>query len=381
MNKVFKYRIYSNQANLAKLSEWIEACRQLYNLALEQRIYAWRILRRPTTFYRQSKELTELKAEFPQLKQIDSGVLENVLKRLDRSYQAFFRRIKTGEKPGFPRFKGQDRYDSITFRNWGWRLAGRYLTILKVGKFKIKLSRPIEGTIKEITIKRSASNKWFIHFVCSDVPAKQLPEVNRVIGIDMGCESFLTDSNGDKIDNPRFFKRSQDKLANQQRYLARKIRGSNRRHKQKTLVAKTHEKVFNQRQDFHYKVANRLLNENGTICIEKLQSWNTYRALNKSMRDVAWFQFFAILKAKAEEAGREIIEVPAKNTSQKCSGCGQIVPKDLAVRIHQCSCGLTLDRDHNAALNILRAGQALRCFVPTTENVRKHNVNGKGFIF
>jgi putative transposase len=233
-----------------------------------------------------------------------------------------------------------------------------------MGRFKIKLSRPIEGEIKEVSLIRQPENKWFIAFVCGDIQPKLLPKTKKVIGIDVGCESFLTDSNGCKIENPRFFKHSQDKLKKQQQFLAHKKRGSNRRKIAKHLIAKTHEKIFNQRKDFHYKVASELLKNNDVICIEKLKSWNTHRNLNKSMRDVAWFKFFGILKAKAEEAGRKIIEVPAKNTSKICSSCGQIVQKDLSVRVHSCNCGLVIDRDFNSALNILRLGQSLRLVSP-----------------
>ena len=371
MNKVFKYRIYANQAILATANEWLESCRNLYNLCLEQRIYAWRILRKHISWYTQSKQLTELKKEYPQLDVITRDTLENVLKRLDRAYQSFFRRIKSGEKPGFPRFKGFDRYNSFTFRKYGWKINGKYLSITKIGKFKMKLSRPIEGEIKEVFLVKQPGNKWFVCFVCGDIQPNPLPKTKKIIGIDVGCESFLTDSNGGKIENPRFLKHSQDKLKKQQQFLAHKKRGSNRRKIAKHLIAKTHEKIFNQRKDFHYKVASELLKNNDVICIEKLKSWNTHRTLNKSMRDVAWFQFFGILKAKAEEAGRKIIEVPAKNTSQMCSSCGQIVQKDLSVRVHSCACGLVIDRDFNSAINILRLGQSLRLVSPLKREYAK----------
>jgi putative transposase len=192
------------------------------------------------------------------------------------------------------------------------------------------------------------------------VPIKPLPKTDKAIGIDMGVESFLTDSNNRKIDNPCFFKKSGDILKTRQQRLSRKVKSSHHRNKARVLVAKIHEKIFNQRRDFHFKTANQLLKENDTIYIEKLNSWNAFRNLNRSMRDVAWFNFFSILKAKAEEAGRQIVEVPAKNTSQICSSCGAIVSKGLETRIHNCSCGLNIDRDFNSALNILRLGQSLQ---------------------
>jgi len=364
MNKNFKYRIYSNQAATQKLESWLSFCRHLYNLALEQRIIAYKIHRKSISKFEQMRQVTQLRQVFPEYNDINASVLSNIIKRLDRAYEAFFRRIRAGEKAGFPRFKSIDRYDSITFRTNGWKVKGKYLDITKVGRFKIKLSRPIEGKIKEVTLKRSAGNKWFVLFSCEDVSANPLPKTNQEIGIDMGCESFLTDSNNHKVENPRFFNKSQDILKKHQQALARKVRGSNRRKKQKIVLAKTYEKISNQRRDFHYKTANELLKKYDVIYIEKLKSWNSFRALNKSMRDVSWFRFFKILACKAEGAGKTIIEVPAKNTSQMCSACGKIVPKELKDRIHSCSCGLVIGRDYNAALNIYRLGQSLRTASP-----------------
>lgn len=360
MNKTFSYRIYANNATISKMEKWLFLCRSLYNLTLEQRIFAYKRLRKYISPFEQMRQVTQLRHEYPEYREVNASVLHNVIKRLDRAYSAFFRRIKNGEKAGFPRFKSKDRYNSVTFRKagGGYKIVKKYLHITKIGIFKIKLSRPIEGDIKEITITQKG-NKWFASFHCGEVIPKPMPKSKNIIGIDMGCESFLTDSNGCKVANPRFFKHSEELLAKKQRVLSRRKLFSNRRRKAKQEVANLHEKIFNQRKDFHYKVAKELLKNNKTIYIEKMNSWNTHRTLNRSMRDVAWFRFFSILKTKAEEAGREIVEVPAKNTSQLCSACGQIVKKDLSVRVHNCSCGLTLDRDINAARNILRLGKPL----------------------
>jgi putative transposase len=180
-----------------------------------------------------------------------------------------------------------------------------------------------------------------------------------VVGIDVGLESFLTTSDGMKIGNPRFFKKSQDILAMRQQRLSKRVKGSHRRDKARVLVAKAHEKISNQRRDFHFKVANQLVRYYDTLCIEQMDSWNSTTPLNRSMRDAAWFGFFDVLRWKAEEAARTVIGVPARDTTQLCSQCGARVPKDLSVRIHACpSCGLTIDRDINAALNILWLGQS-----------------------
>ncbi len=334
-------------------------CRHLYNAALEQRITAYRHNHHTVSFFEQKRELPE-KASFPEYKEVGSQVLQDVLERLDKAYQGFFRRVTNGNgKAGFPRFKGRNRYNSFILKQAGWKLDGKYLTIRNIGTFKLRLSRSIEGKIKTVTIRRGSTGKWFVCFSCEDVFLKPLPPTDRATGIDVGLEFFLTTSDGMKIGNPRFFKGSQDILATRQQRLSRKLKGSHRREKARILVAKAHEKITNQRRDFHFKVANQLVGFYDTICIEQMDSWNSTTALNRSMRDAAWFGFFEVLRWKAEEAARTVIEVPVKDTSQICSRCGIRVPKDLSVRIHSCpSCGLTIDRDTNAALNILRLGQS-----------------------
>ncbi|MCL6087855.1 MAG: transposase [Actinobacteria bacterium] len=362
MKKSFKYRIYANTETIQKAEKWLDLLRQLYNNCLSERIMAYRENKESVSVYTQMRKLPHIKKEFPEYRQISSQTLQDVLQRLDRAYQNFFLRVKNGsKKAGFPRFKGHHRYDSFTLKQAGYKLNGKYLLLKNIGKFKIKLSRPAEGTIKTITVSRTSCSKWFVCFSCDRVPLKLLLKTNKEIGIDMGCKSFLTDSSGNKVKNPRFFKKSQRLLIKRAQKLSHKKKSSNRRNKARILVAKAYERIFNQRKDFHFKVANRLLKENDIVYIEKLKYFKTFRNLNRSMRDAAWFDFFNILKAKAEEAGRKVIEAPARSTSQICSSCGTVVPKDLSVRVHNCSfCGLIIDRDYNSALNILRLGQGLR---------------------
>jgi putative transposase len=361
VKKCFKYRIYAGTQTIQNAINWLNLCRNLYNAALEQRITAYKSHRRSVSKFEQMHQLVELKQTFPEYALVDAQVLEDVIKRLAFAYDSFFRRVKNGDKPGYPRFKGFNRYDSFTLRRTGWKLEGNRVLIRNVGIFKLKLSRPIEGDIKTVTLRRALSGKWFVTFSCDNVPLNPLPKTNKAVGVDVGCESFLTTSEGEKIGNPRFFKLAQASLAKRQQRLSGRIKGSNRRNKARILVAKAHEKIRNQRHDFHFKTANYLLKEYDTIYIEGMPSWNSWRSMNRSMRDVAWFGFFDILKGKAEEADREIIAVPAKDTTQLCSGCGARVPKDLSIRIHSCShCGLTIDRDLNAALNILKVGQTFR---------------------
>lgn len=360
MRKSYKYRTYISKETEAKTLEVLELCRLVYNESLSQRINAWKLLRRSVSCYDQIKQLPELKEAFPDFKKVPSQTLQDVLERLDKAYKAFFQRVVKGGKAGFPRFKGYNRYDSLTLKEAGWKLEDSILYVPKLGDFKLKLHRqiPKEAKIKTITIRRSASRKWYVSFSCDNIAPKVLPKSDKVIAFDVGCESFLTDSNGLKIENPRYLKASQEHIASLQQKLQGQNKGSKRREKTRLLLAKKHEKVSNQRLDFHHKVAKHYVDNYGTIIHEKLNSWNTkFRSLNKSMRDVAWFGFFNILHYKAEEAGREVVEVNPKGTSQVCSQCGQTVKKDLSIRVHNCPhCNCSLDRDFNSALNILRLG-------------------------
>ena len=361
MRKTFKYRTYLNKQTLVKTQEIIELCRTAYNFCLKQRKDSWEQLKRSLSCYDQMKQLRDLKQIYLEYKQVPSQTLEDVAIRVDKAFKSFFQRVKQHQVPGYPRFKSKDRCKSITLRQQGWKLNKNILTVNKIGNFKIKLHRPIQGIIKTITISKNATNKWFVAFSCDNVPIKLLPKTHKEIGIDVGCKSFLTDSNGLKVENPRWYKRLQEKLKIKQQTLAKKKRGSNRRKKAKIQVARIYEKMANQRLDFQFKVANHYIKNYDIICIEKMNSFNSFRSINKSMRDVAWFQFFNILHFKAEEAGREIVEVPSHNTSQVCSQCGTLVPKTLDVRTHKCPhCNTSIDRDYNSALNILRLGASLR---------------------
>ena len=284
---------------------------------------------------------------------------QDILRRLDKAFQAFFRRIKCGDNPGFPRFKDRDRFDSITFPAYGdgIRLKNGRLYIQNVGSVRIKLHRDIEGTIKTVTIKRQ--NGWFYTaFSCADAPAVVLPASDKEIGIDVGIKSFAATSDGEIIDNPKYLKQSKDKLTNLQQQHSKKK--SKRTHRS---LAKLHEKIANQRSDFQHKLSRKIVNTFGFIFVEKLQSsqmLNSFKGLNKFINDAAWTQFFNYLRYKAEWTGRTFIEVDPRGTTQRCSFCGNIVSKDLSVCVHECPfCDLVLGRDINAARNILRCGQRL----------------------
>lgn len=364
MKKTYKYRVYANQEVLDKADTWLMLCRNLYNTALEQRITIYRQNKGRISCYDQIKQLPDLKIDFPEYMEVGSQVSQDVLERLDRAYQAFFRRVKNGDsKAGFPRFKGRNRYNSFTLKQSCWKLDGKYLSIRNVGKFKLKLSRPIEGDIRTITIRREVTNKWYVLFSCNNVPERKLPKSDKVIGIDVGIKSFLVDSEGNKIDNPQYFKQSEKLLRRRQRKLCRRKKESNRRHKTQILVAKTYEKIKNQRNDFLHKVANQYITQYDTIFIEDLNIKGMVRNhhLSKSILDSSWSKFFELLNWKAEEAAREVIQIPRFEPSSKtCSSCHAINQElKLSDRQWVCkSCGILHDRDYNAAKNIKRVGQA-----------------------
>jgi putative transposase len=279
-----------------------------------------------------------------------------VLYQVDRAFKAFFRRCKNGGKPGFPRYKSFRRYDSLTYTNGYKLLSNGKLYIQGAGHVKIKLQRPVEGKIKTVTIKRKAG-KWYVCFSVECQP-HPLPLSNEKVGIDVGLSSFLTLSNGGKVENPRYYRKAQAKLRVCQRKVARRKKGSRRRRKAVALLQRAHVKIQDQRSDFHHKVSRELVNYYGKIVVEDLNVKGlTAGMLAKSVNDAGWRQFLNFLSYKAESAGREFHKVDPRGTSQICV-CGASVPKTLADRWHVCpACGLSADRDEVSAMVILqRAG-------------------------
>ena len=364
MRKTFLYKAKINKDTIANCNQWLELCRNLYNQSLEQRIKAYKENGETISMYKQMSQLPVLRKSSVAYKTIGSQVLQDVIQRLDKAYKSFFQRVKQGSiKAGFPRFKSKNRYDSFTLKQTGWRLEGKYLYIKNVGKFKLFLSRPIEGDIKTITIRRSSTDRWFVAFSCNNIPVKEVPKINAEVGIDVGIKHFLVDSQGNSIKNPEYFRQSEKLLRCRQRSLCRKSKGGSRRQKARLLVAKAHEKVSNQRKDFLHKVANQYINNFQNIYVENLNIKGMVKNghLSKSISDSSWGMFFNFLSYKAAEAGRAVIKVPPNGTSQICSVCGEKVLKPLSIRIHNCPfCNTILDRDYNASLNILRLGQSLQ---------------------
>jgi len=278
--------------------------------------------------------------------------------RVDLAFKAFFQRVKAGENPGDPRFKGRGRYDSFTYPQYGFKLEGDRLHLSKIGDVKVVLHRPIEGTIKTLTIRRSATGKWYACFSVEYDPIPT-PQKETVIGIDVGLESFATLSNGEKIENPRFFRTDEKALAKAQRRLSKAEKGTPERKKARKIVAHIHERIANRRLNFAHQTSRQMIDRFGRIVFEDLSITNMQKNhhLAKNIADVAWNMFITITGSKAEEAGSQMILVNPRNTSQMCSRCGKIVAKTLSDRVHSCPhCGLVMDRDRNAAINIMRLG-------------------------
>jgi putative transposase len=357
---VFRYRLYPTKAQAERMSWTCERLRELYNSALEERREAYRRQRVSLSEYGQSAELSAVREARPEYARIHVHLLQDALTRLDRAYRSFFRRLKAGERAGFPRFRGRGRYSTFTFKDCKtkkhWLVAGgRRLSLSGIGNIKIKLHRPVDGRLKQVTVTLGGDGHWYACLCCDEVTPKTLPKTGASVGIDVGITSFAALSTGDQVANPRHYESAHAKLRRAQRVVARRKRGSNRRRKAAAALRAHHDRIRRARLDFHHKVALDIVQRFDRIAVENLNVRGLAAGrLAKQVNDAAWAQFTRILESKAECAGREFFRVDPRGTSQECSGCGSTVKKDLSVRIHNCpGCGLVLDRDENAARNIM----------------------------
>ena len=401
MRKAFKYRLYPTKKQEHTLFWTLARCRELYNAALTERrdAYNFHVKQHPNYYddvsrQERTRELTvnyyQQKSDLPQIKtdlreeyhDIHSQVLQDVLLRLKRAFDGFFRRVANGEDPGYPRFQGRNRYNSFTYpQAGGFSLThDNRVCLSKIGSIKLKVHRPMEGTPKTCTIKYEVG-QWYAVCSCEVEQHEPLPEVASEVGIDLGITHFAALSDGTFIESPRFFRKAEKVLKKRQQAVSRKKRGSHRRRRAGKLVGKAHRKIANQRRDFHHKEAKKLVETHQTIVFEELEITNiSQRAkpnqdesgkylpngaaaksgLNKSILDAGWGQFQRIVASKAEYAGRTVLYVSPKYTSQVCSQCGTVRKKNLDERWHSCECGAELERDTNAAINILWLGRSQR---------------------
>jgi len=360
MRLAYRYRIYPTKAQRRRMERTLESCRLLYNAGLEQRRTAYQRQHISLSKARQQADLPALKAAYPEFSEVYSQVLQEVLARLDKAFDAFFRRVKLGTNPGYPRFRGKGRYDSFTYPQLGFAVKDGRLHVSKIGAVKITLHRAIVSQVKTLTLRRTSTGKWFACFAVDAEPVAVDTPVASV-GVDVGLSHFATLSTGEHIANPRFFRTDEKALAKAQRRLSAVQKGTPARVERRKVVARIHERITNRRHNFCHQLSRRLVNTYALISFEalKIQNMLQNHALAKSIADAAWGQLIQCSTYKAENAGRSVKQINPAHTSQDCSGCGARRTLTLKDRVYVClSCGLVRDRDHNASLNIEARGLA-----------------------
>lgn len=342
---------------------------------------------KPVSYYTQAVQLRGIRAaDRGGQGRWSAGSQQQTLRRLDKAFTAFFRRVRAGRRPGYPRFKGRGWFDTIEWpaqKNGArWDSIPHHTIIrvylLGIGHVRVHQHRAVQGRVKTIMVKREGK-RWYVIVSCDDVPRQPLPATGVAVGIDMGIASFLTTSDGVHVPNPRYLAASASRLTDAQRQLARCQRGSNRRRTAKTRVAGVHRKIRRQRLDFAHKAALKLVRNHDLIAHEALRTGSMTRSasgtvdapgqnvaakagLNRSILDAGWGVFLSVLRAKAESAGRAVAEVDPRHTSQRCSRCGHLAAGNRVTQaVFRClACGYQAHADANAAKNILRAGLALQ---------------------
>jgi putative transposase len=360
VNKTFQYRLYPTKKQQTTLNKWLALCCETYNAALQERRDAYRLAVITIGYSHQCAELPACKEVRPELGEVNSQVLQDVLKRVDLAFAAFFRRCAAEEKPGYPRYRSHFRYDSLTFKQYGnsFSVSEDFKLVLsKLGHVKMVMHRPLRGTPKTAIVKRTPTGKWFVSLSCDDVEPDARPASNEQVGIDVGLKTFAYLSDGSQIENPRFFRAEEQALAKAQRKHSKAKSNTPEKRKRRKVVARIHERISNRRKNFIGQQVALLVKRFGLIAVEALVVRNLVKnpKLAKSIADVAWSAFFTQLVLKAEEAARQVVKVSPAYTSQTCSACGNIQDMSLSVRVYECSqCSLMLDRDHNASRNILQ---------------------------
>lgn len=354
--RAYKFRLWTNANQERELGIMLESHRRLYNEALAQREWfyeEWQISR---SYEDQSGWFKDQREKNPYYARLNFSSAQATLRRLDKAFANFFRRVKAGEEPGYPRYKSWDRFTSILFPSVGdgIRLKGNRLRVQHIGTIRVCLHREVEGKIKTLSLKREA-DKWFVVLACEVPEPVKIGNILPAIGLDVGLAHFLTTSDGEKIENPRFLKDALPELRRAQRSLSRKKKGGKNRRKARRRVNRLHSRVANLRHEHRHKVSNDLISRYGKIAVEGLnvQGMVKNRRLAQAISDVGWSNFVEVLRHKVAKTGGEVVQVSPNHTSQLCSACGENVAKKLHVRVHRCGCGLVMDRDQNAAINIL----------------------------
>jgi len=383
MSKTYQYRIYPTKKQVRVLTTWLGLCCNIYNAALQERRDAYRMAGVSLSYAHQCAELPGCKEVCPELAEVSSQVLQDAVKRVDRAFDDFFRRLAEGQKAGYPRFRSRFRYDSLTFKQYqnsfdvqsGKKHKGT-LILSKIGHVKMVMHRPLGGTPKTAIVKRTPTDKWFVSISVEigepgeetketqeTEPGKDLserwPASEEEVGIDVGLSIFAYLSTGEQIENPRFFRAEEAALARAQRKLSQAAKGSKKREQRRKVVARVHKRIKRRRKDFIEQETCKLIKRFGFLAVEALTVRNMIKnpKLSKSIVDAAWSAFTQTLLAKAEEAERTVVRVNPAYTSQTCSACGHRQPMPLSVRVYECPiCELVIHRDHNGSNNILAEG-------------------------
>ncbi len=366
VTRAWKFRLYPTKMQVKEMETHLWLSKNLWNELLE--------LTKQTYADYGKFSTTRALNELAKTSELYSQVAQDVFRRLNKSIYGMIERRKKGINAGFPRFKNLDRMRSLTYPQFGFSLTGKKLKVSPFGEINIKLHRNVVGKIKTLTLKREASRKWYA-ILTTETETNPIQKNNgSQIGIDLGLINFAVLSDGTTIKNPRHLKRYADRLAEKQRKVPRKKKGSSRRRIANRKVAILHEKVRRTRRDFLHKLSRKLVHSHSLMALEKLASQEMAKQqYGKSINDAGWSEFISMVSYKAESAGSRVVLVNPANTTKICSDCGELVKKELHERQHNCpSCGLSIDRDHNAAINILN-----RATVGQTEsNARGVSQNG-----
>ncbi len=387
MRRAYVFRLRPTARQHVALAACVDSHRELYNAALQERRDAWAHSRTRINYGDQSAQLTEIRSMRSDQAQWSFSSQQATLRRLNKAFAGFFRRVKVGQTPGYPRFKGKARFDSVEWPKDGdgarWLPDQKRVYLQGIGQVKVHLHRRVEGRVKTIQVKRQG-RRWMLVLSCDDVPTNPLPETGKQAGVDVGVVTYATLSDGTAVANPRWARQEASRLEVAQQRLRRAKRGSNSRVARRETVAARHRKIANRRKDFHHKQASELVVRYDVLVVEDLAIANMLRrvkpkpdpdnpgrflpngaraksGLNLSISDAGWGQFVSILRAKAEDAGRAWIEVNPRHTSDGCECCGHAAPEN---RVSQAEfvcqrCGHIAPADEHAARNILRAGLAL----------------------
>lgn len=354
MNLSYKYRLYPNKEQRQTLDRILEIHRSLYNDALTERRLAWKMNRKSISYYDQTYQLKAIRQFDEDAAFVNHSSAQQTLRKLDKTFDAFFKRAKVGEKPGYPRYKGKGLFKSVCYiynhiKSDGIRLKGDRLYIQRVGDVRMFQHRPLpdDATIKQVVVKRDNLGNWYAIFMIELPDVEPLTTHTKSVGIDMGLEYFAALSTGELIDNPRWFRVSESKLAKLQKMKSRCERGSCQYRKLGKQISCLHKKIANQRLDFHHKLSRQLVNEYGIIFVEKLDIDSLARSrVSKSIGDAGWGQFLRFTRYKADNAGGCRPEVDCRRSSQLCPMCDCAVEKSLSIRVHYClNCGYIVPRD------------------------------------